>query len=71
MEYDPQTIAANLRVLRARKNISQEALATAIGVDQSTVINWEKGYHTPNFQKMCALADLFEVSLDSIRGKEI
>jgi transcriptional regulator with XRE-family HTH domain len=56
-----------LREARLRASLSQIAVGHAIGVDQSTVSDWELGRHTPPDAKKvalasvlgCAVADLF------------
>lgn len=68
MVYDPENVARNLRVLRAGRKVTQEELAKDIGVNPGTIVNWESGKNTPNFEKMSALADYFNVTLDYIRN---
>lgn len=59
-----------LRTLReARGYASQQALADALGVAQSTIANWEGGRREPNYALTCRLADLFHVTLDYLLGR--
>ena len=57
--------------LRKRKGLSQEELAGRINVSRQTVSKWEVGDSTPDMEKMIALSDLFEISLDElVLGRE-
>ena len=51
LEYDPfpngQTLGDRLRATRRTRGLSHDALARELGVDPSTVLNWERGRHTP------------------------
>lgn len=59
----------NLQKLRAEKNISQEQLADKIGVSRQSVSAWESGKSSPELDKLIALSELFEISLDELTGK--
>lgn len=62
--------AKRLRAAReARGFASQQALADALGVAQSTVANWEGGRREPSHALTCKLADLFHVTLDYLLGR--
>ena len=57
--------------LRKQKGLSQEELASRINVSRQTISKWEIGDSTPDMEKLVALSDLFEVSLDElILGKK-
>ncbi|MCI5941474.1 MAG: helix-turn-helix domain-containing protein [Ligilactobacillus animalis] len=51
----------NLKMLRASKNFSQDELAEAIGVSQTTISSWEKGKSVPNAKNIYELAKLYSV----------
>ena len=60
----------NLHALRKRDKITQEALADKLGVSRQSVSKWETGEAYPETDKLIALSDLFQVSLDElVRGK--
>lgn len=61
--------AENLRVLRARKNVSQEEMADSLKVDRKTISNWENNDTVPSFAIAIAIADYFGVSLDELVGR--
>lgn len=57
--------------LRKQKGMSQEELANRLNVSRQTVSKWEVGDSTPDMEKLVAISDLFEVSLDQlVMGKE-
>ena len=57
--------------LRKQKGLSQEELANRLNVSRQTVSKWEVGDSTPDMEKLVAISDLFDVSLDMlIMGKE-
>ncbi len=57
--------------LRKQKGLSQEELANRLNVSRQTVSKWEVGDSTPDMEKLVAMSDLFDVSLDKlVMGKE-
>lgn len=57
--------------LRKQKGLSQEELANRLNVSRQTVSKWEVGDSTPDMEKLVAISDLFDVSLDKlVMGKE-
>ncbi len=59
-------ICQNIRYLREYSNLTQEALATRLGVARQTVAKWESGDATPDLDNACALADLFGVGIEDL-----
>ncbi|MCU9593304.1 helix-turn-helix domain-containing protein [Caldibacillus thermolactis] len=59
-------IAANLRYLRNKNQMSQEEVAEKIGVSRQSVAKWENGESLPDIIKCDALADLYDVSLNDL-----
>ena len=55
---------------RKEQKLSQEALAEKINVSRQAVTKWESGEATPELEKLIALADLFDISLDKLVGRE-
>ena len=62
-------VAENLQLLRKRARISQEELAEKCQVSRQAVTKWETGESTPGIDKLCLLADLYDVSIDEIVGR--
>lgn len=52
--------------LRKQKGFSQEELANRLNVSRQTVSKWEVGDSTPDMEKLVAISDLFEISLDEL-----
>ncbi len=59
-------IGENIQKLRRDARLSQEELAEKIGVARQTVAKWENGTTAPDIYACMAMADVFEVSLDTL-----
>ncbi len=59
-----------LKELRARSQLSQNALAKKLGVTPQAVSKWEKGISTPDLSVIVPMAKLFRVSTDQLLGYE-
>lgn len=59
----------NLKLLRKRKNLTQKELAEKVGVKQNSYANWENGNREPNIEKIQKLADVLDVRLDTLFGR--
>ncbi|MDL2293528.1 helix-turn-helix domain-containing protein [Ruminococcaceae bacterium OttesenSCG-928-D13] len=66
MNNQKSNIAANLRHLRARRNVSQDAVAEQVGVTRQAVAKWENGDTLPDILNCEALADYYDVSLNDL-----
>ena len=64
-------INENIAFLRRQKGLTQEELATALGVTNQAVSKWESAQCCPDIQLLPAIADLFEVSADELLGHSI
>lgn len=58
-----------LKQLRKEAHLTQKQLAEKLFVDQTSISYWETGKTKPDFDKQTELAELFDVSLDYLRGK--
>ncbi|MBQ7065286.1 MAG: helix-turn-helix transcriptional regulator [Lachnospiraceae bacterium] len=58
--------SSKLYELRKTKGLSQEELANKLNVSRQTVSKWELGDSTPDMEKLTAISDLFEISLDEL-----
>ena len=56
--------------LRKKNNMSQSELAKKVGVAPTTIASYEQGKRHPSFEIEEAIADIFNVNLDTLRGKE-
>lgn len=59
-----------LKTLRKEKKLTQKELAEQIGISQKSYSHWETGKNEPSFENLIKLADLLEVSLDWLFGRE-
>ncbi len=55
-----------LRVCRARKDITQGDLADAVGVSRQTIISIEKGKYDPSLDLAFKLANYFGVPIEEL-----
>ena len=59
-----------LKELRLEKDLSQKEVADLVHVNRVTYTNWERGKREPSFENLVNLADLLEVSLDWLFGRD-
>lgn len=59
-----------LKYLRSRENLSQSELADKLGVAKSTISMYEVGKREPDFETLEAIADLFNVDMNFLLGKD-
>lgn len=64
------TIGENIAALRKQKGITQEALASAIGVSAQSVSKWENSTNMPDIMLLPIIADVFQVSIDNLFGRQ-
>lgn len=57
-----------IKFFRLREGWTQEQLAKKVGVGKSAISMYETGERMPNYETEEALADVFNVSLDVLRG---
>lgn len=60
-----------LRYLRAQQGLTQTELGRRVNVSASTIGMYEQGRRHPDQQTEEALADVFNVSLDVLRGRDV
>ena len=59
-----------LKELRLEKDLSQKEVADLVHVNRVTYTKWERGKREPSFENLVKLADLLDVSLDWLFGRE-
>ena len=57
-------IGEKIKELRIENNLSQMALAKAVGVSQKAVDYWERGVNEPKASYIIALVKFFNLSYD-------
>ena len=63
-------IGENLKKLRQAKGLSQEALARVLNISRQAYCRYENDQREISLDALCALADFYEESTDSILGRE-
>lgn len=59
-----------IKELREEMQLTQAQLADKISNMQRNISNWENGVSQPDLDTVVALADVFDVSLDELFGRE-
>ncbi len=62
-------LGKNILELRKQKNVTQEELASELGVTAAAVSKWENNYTLPDILMLCALADYFDTTTDALLGR--
>ncbi len=65
------SFAQHLITLRKQAGLSQAQLGAEVGVSRQTVSKWELGSTTPELDKLIALAERFDLTLDQLVGRDI
>lgn len=60
----------NIIRLRSIHNMSQEEVASRIGISRQAYQKWESGESIPDINKCASLASIYGVSIDSLIEKE-
>ncbi len=68
IKFDMRRIGQTIARLRREHNMTQMALADAMGVSFQAVSNWERGQSMPDISKLPELAELFSTSIDELLG---
>ena len=63
-------IADNIRFFRKANILTQEELSKQLGGSKNLVSNYENGKNVPDIFKMWELADIFDITLDELVGRE-
>lgn len=59
-----------LRQLRKKAGMTQPELAKKLGVSRSTISMYELGSREPDFETLEGIADIFNVDMNTLIGKE-
>lgn len=63
-------LALHIKEERQKRGLSRARLAEMLNVNSaSTIGNWESGAASPDYEKLCFLADLFDVTTDYLLGR--
>ena len=64
------TLGQKLYNLRTKANMTQEQLAEKMNVSRQSISKWESDASRPDLEKLKLLAELYQISLDELLGKE-
>lgn len=63
-------IAENIRSFRKQAGLTQEELAARFGSRKTLISNYEIGRNTPDIETLWELADIFDITIDELVGRE-
>ena len=61
-------LGENIRRLRKEKNLTQEALASMLGVTYQSISKWERCESCPDISLLPAISSFFDISCDELLG---
>ena len=65
-----QTIGKRLAAIRKESNYKQIDLAAKLNVSQQVISNIERGVTAPDIEQLKKFADIYQISLDQLVGRE-
>ena len=66
----PNILGNNIKKFRKSKGINQKEFATKIGVSNVVLSRYENGIRTPDNETQNKIADILDISLDELHGRE-
>ena len=63
-------IAENIRFFRKQAGLTQEELAARFGSRKTLISNYEIGRNTPDIETLWELADIFDITIAELVGRE-
>ena len=66
-----ESISKNIINYRKANGMSQTQLAELLSLERSTISKYESGVNLPDVVTLCAIADIFECTLDDLVGRSI
>lgn len=67
--FSKEIFAERVKALRKEKNIKQSELGEIIGLSDNAISDIERGYRLTTMEKLDALANYFDVSVDYLMGR--
>lgn len=58
-----------LKMLREKHGYTQQRLADSLHVTKNSISHYERNISMPDLDILCAIADIFDVSLDYLLGR--
>ena len=69
--HNSENISGNINRLREKRNWTKEDLAEKLAIDPQLITYWEDGSIQPDIKELGKLADIFDVSVDSLYSDRI
>lgn len=63
------TCGDKIAALRDKRGLTQEDLASKIGISRASLSHYEKGRRDPDYNTLTKIADFFKVSVDYLLGR--
>ena len=60
------SFAENFRNARKKSGLTQQQVADALGLDRSSIAQYERGFSKPSFDNIAKICSLLNVSLDEL-----
>ena len=70
MYMTKEELGEHIRKLRTEREIKQEILAKELHIRRQTISSYERGGSLPDIYTLMKIADVFDVSLDELAGRE-
>lgn len=67
---EEKNIAQRLKKIRIEHNLKQEDIAKVLGVDRSAYSGYELGRSRVSVKNLCRLADIYNMTLSQLVGRE-
>lgn len=68
MKFDNSELAANIRGMRGKADITQGRLAELVGVNITTIVKYEDGTTVPGNDKLFAMAEALGCTPNDLLG---
>lgn len=68
--YPMSDLGSKLKKARENKRFTQQEVAIKLGVTNGTISGYERNYRDPDTDILNRMADLYEVSLDWLNGRD-
>ena len=65
-----EILSDKIRELRVERAMSQQDLANLLYVDRTTLAGYESGKREPSLHILIQIADIFDVSVDYLLGRD-
>ncbi|MDE7121953.1 MAG: helix-turn-helix domain-containing protein [Oscillospiraceae bacterium] len=66
-----QYLHIRIRALRKQAHLTQQDMANLLEISRRTYANYERGVHAMPVEILVCIADIFDVSLDYLAGREL